>query len=200
VAKAKTLFECQACGYQSAKWIGKCPNCGAWESFLEVKEKDLELLSKSVVPKSKKAIAITDVEDVGVERTPSGDEEFDLVLGGGIVSGSLVLIGGSPGVGKSTLLLKIAGLLASKNEKVLYAAGEESNHQIKMRASRLGALSKNLFLLGEIEISAILDEAKGGDYRLIIIDSIQTMYSSGARERLTGKRDNLSANAARKDR
>ncbi len=178
VAKAKTLFECQACGYQSAKWIGKCPNCGAWESFLEVKEKDLELLSKSVAPKSKKAIAITDVEDVGVERTPSGDEEFDLVLGGGIVSGSLVLIGGSPGVGKSTLLLKIAGLLASKNEKVLYAAGEESNHQIKMRASRLGALSKNLFLLGEIEISAILDEAKGGDYRLIIIDSIQTMYSS----------------------
>jgi len=178
VAKVKTLFECQACGYQSAKWIGKCPNCGAWESFLEVKEKDLELLSKSVAPKSKKAIAITDVEDVGVERTPSGDEEFDLVLGGGIVSGSLVLIGGSPGVGKSTLLLKIAGLLASKNEKVLYAAGEESNHQIKMRASRLGALSKNLFLLGEIEISAILDEAKGGDYRLIIIDSIQTMYSS----------------------
>lgn len=178
MAKQKTLFECQACGYQSAKWIGKCPNCGAWESFLEVKEKDLELANKSVTPKAKKAVSIVDVEDSGVERIPSGDEEFDIVLGGGIVKGSLVLIGGSPGVGKSTLLLKIAGLLAAKKIKILYAAGEESNHQIKMRAQRLGALDENLFLLGEIEIGSILDEAKAGEYGLIIIDSIQTMYSS----------------------
>ncbi len=178
MAKQKTLFECQACGYQSAKWIGKCPNCGAWESFLEVKEKDLELANKPSHPKAKKAVAITDVEDSGVERIPSGNEEFDLVLGGGIVKGSLVLIGGSPGVGKSTLLLKIAGLLAQKSKKILYAAGEESNQQIKLRAGRLDAVNKNLYILGEIEIGAILDEAKGGEYELIIVDSIQTMYSS----------------------
>ncbi|MGE4399768.1 MAG: DNA repair protein RadA [Campylobacterales bacterium] len=178
MAKQKTLFECQACGYQSAKWIGKCPNCGAWESFLEVKEKDLELVSKSPVPKAKKAVSITDVEESAIDRTPSGDDEFDIVLGGGIVGGSLVLIGGSPGVGKSTLLLKIAGLLAKRGDKTLYAAGEESNQQIKMRASRLGALDQNLYILGEIEIEAILDEAKNSEYKLIIIDSIQTMYSS----------------------
>lgn len=178
MAKQKTLFECQACGYQSAKWIGKCPNCGAWESFLEVKEKDLELASKSPVPKAKKAVSITDVEESAIDRTPSGDDEFDIVLGGGIVGGSLVLIGGSPGVGKSTLLLKIAGLLAKRGDKTLYAAGEESNQQIKMRASRLGALDQNLYILGEIEIEAILDEAKNSEYKLIIIDSIQTMYSS----------------------
>jgi len=179
MAKQKTLFECQACGYQSAKWIGKCPNCGAWESFLEVKEKDLELVSKSPIPKAKKAVSITDVEETAIDRTPSGDDEFDIVLGGGIVSGSLVLIGGSPGVGKSTLLLKIAGLLAKRGDKTLYAAGEESNQQIKMRASRLGALDQNLYILGEIEIEAILEEAKNSEYKLIIIDSIQTMYSSG---------------------
>ncbi len=179
MAKQKTLFECQACGYQSAKWIGKCPNCGAWESFLEVKEKDLELVSKSLIPKAKKAVSITDVEEAAIDRTPSGDDEFDIVLGGGIVSGSLVLIGGSPGVGKSTLLLKIAGLLAKRGDKTLYAAGEESNQQIKMRASRLGALDQNLYILGEIEIEAILEEAKNSEYKLIIIDSIQTMYSSG---------------------
>ncbi|HOI82800.1 MAG TPA: DNA repair protein RadA [Campylobacterales bacterium] len=179
MAKQKTLFECQACGYQSAKWIGKCPNCGAWESFLEVKEKDLELVSKSPIPKAKKAVSITDVEETAIDRTPSGDDEFDIVLGGGIVSGSLVLIGGSPGVRKSTLLLKIAGLLAKRGDKTLYAAGEESNQQIKMRASRLGALDQNLYILGEIEIEAILEEAKNSEYKLIIIDSIQTMYSSG---------------------
>lgn len=178
MAKAKTLFECQACGYQSAKWIGKCPNCGTWESFLEVKEKDLEIANKPFHPKAKKAVSIVDVEESAIDRVPSGDDEFDIVLGGGIVKGSLVLIGGSPGVGKSTLLLKIAGLLASKNKKILYAAGEESNQQIKLRASRLGALDKNLYILGEIEIGAILDEAGNGEYELIIIDSIQTMYSS----------------------
>lgn len=178
MAKQKTLFECQACGYQSAKWIGKCPNCGAWESFLEVKEKDLELVSKSPIPKAKKAVSITEVEESVIDRTPSGDDEFDIVLGGGIVGGSLVLIGGSPGVGKSTLLLKIAGLLAKRGDKTLYAAGEESNQQIKMRASRLGALDQNLYILGEIEIEAILEEAKNSEYKLIIIDSIQTMYSS----------------------
>lgn len=145
---------------------------------MEVKEKDLELANKPSHPKAKKAVAITDVEDSGVERIPSGNEEFDLVLGGGIVKGSLVLIGGSPGVGKSTLLLKIAGLLAQKSKKILYAAGEESNQQIKLRAGRLDAVNKNLYILGEIEIGAILDEAKGGEYELIIVDSIQTMYSS----------------------
>ncbi len=145
---------------------------------MEVKEKDLEIANKPSHPKAKKAVSIVDVEETAIDRVPSGDDEFDLVLGGGIVKGSLVLIGGSPGVGKSTLLLKVAGLLASKNKKILYAAGEESNQQIKLRASRLKAVDKNLYILGEIEIGAILDEAGSGEYELIIIDSIQTMYSS----------------------
>ena len=145
---------------------------------MEVKEKDLELLKKSVSPKKSVAIAITEIEDSEVERQKSGDDEFDMALGGGIVGGSMVLIGGSPGVGKSTLLLKIAGLLAKSGKKVLYAAGEESNQQIKLRASRLSAVDKNLFLLNEIEIGSILEEAAAKDYSMIIVDSIQTMYSS----------------------
>lgn len=117
MAKQKTLFECQACGFQSAKWLGKCPGCGSWESFLEVKEKDIELLKKTAAPKKSIATPITEIEDSEVERQKSGDDEFDMALGGGIVGGVVVLIGGSPGVGKSTLLLKIAGLLAKSGKK-----------------------------------------------------------------------------------
>ncbi|SFP88377.1 DNA repair protein RadA [Hydrogenimonas thermophila] len=180
MAKKKvSLFECQACGMQSAKWMGKCPNCGAWESFIELsaeQQKVLNEISKTTTSPSK-AKPITQIEEEEVSRFSSQDSELDLVLGGGIVPGSLVLIGGSPGIGKSTLLLKIGGNLAQQNRKVLYVSGEESSGQIKMRANRLGANHDNLYLLSEIRLEAVMSEVAKKSYDLIIIDSIQTLYS-----------------------
>ena len=168
MAKKKSVFECIECGYKSAKWMGKCPACGAWDSFVEVSEEK----SKSV-SKPSKILKFDEIEKEEIERFSSGDSELDLVLGGGIVPGSLVLIGGSPGVGKSTLMLKLAGNI---NKKVLYVAGEESPGQIKIRAERLGVKNKELFLMPEIVVENIIEEIKKG-YDIAIIDSIQTIYS-----------------------
>ncbi len=179
MAKKRHLFECQACGYQSGKWMGKCPNCGAWDQFLELSESQQEVLKSGTksVGKSKKALPITQIEEERYERFSSNDEELDLVLGGGIVPGSLTLIGGSPGVGKSTLLLKIGGNLARSGKKVLYISGEESLGQIKMRANRLDANESRLYLLSEIKLEDIYDELYKEDFEVLIIDSIQTIYS-----------------------
>ena len=179
MAKKKTLYECQACGMQSPRWMGKCPTCGAWESFVELtaeQQKVLNEISKTSTPAAS-AKPITEIEEEEVSRFTSGDSELDLVLGGGIVPGSLVLIGGSPGIGKSTLLLKIGGNLASQNKRVLYVSGEESGGQIKMRANRLGANHDDLYLLSEIRLEAVMAEVSKNPYDLIIIDSIQTLYS-----------------------
>ena len=169
MAKIKTIYECIECGYKSAKWMGKCPACGSWESFIEISEK------KSKVSTSKKAkiLRFDEIEKEDIQRFSSGNSELDLVLGGGIVPGSLILIGGSPGVGKSTLMLKLAGNI---DKKVLYVAGEESPGQIKIRANRLGINNKELYLMPEIVVENIIDEIKNG-YELVIIDSIQTIYS-----------------------
>jgi DNA repair protein RadA/Sms len=181
MAKKKTsLFECQHCGEQSSKWLGKCPNCGSWESFIELNSDQQEVLKKisKVSTSSSKATPITQIEQDDITRFSSNDEEFDLVLGGGIVPGSLTLIGGSPGVGKSTLLLKIAGNIAKTKKKVLYVSGEESAGQIKLRATRLNANEDELYLLSEIKLEEIQDELLRQDYDVVIIDSIQTIYSS----------------------
>ncbi|MCK9161978.1 MAG: DNA repair protein RadA [Arcobacteraceae bacterium] len=177
--KTKTLFECQHCGFQSQKWLGKCPNCGGWDSFLELSSSQIETLKEisKVSSTTSKAMPITDIKQDDVVRFSSNDSEFDLVLGGGIVPGSLTLIGGSPGVGKSTLLLKVAGNIAKMDKKVLYVSGEESAGQIKLRANRLDANSKNLFLLSEIKLEEIKNELLRQDYEIVIIDSIQTIYS-----------------------
>ncbi len=169
MAKKKSVFECTECGYKSAKWMGKCPACGSWESFIEVSEQKIISSSKS----PSKVLKFDEIQKDEITRFSSNDKELDLVLGGGIVPGSLVLIGGSPGVGKSTLMLKLAGNL---NKKVLYVAGEESPGQIKIRAERLGIKNKNLFIMPEIVVENILEEIKN-DYDLVIIDSIQTIYS-----------------------
>jgi DNA repair protein RadA/Sms len=178
MSKKKSLFECQSCGFQSAKWLGKCPNCGSWESFIELNKEQIEFLKKTASPTKRiTARSITKIEEEEFERFSSKSKELDLVLGGGIVLGSLVLIGGSPGIGKSTLLLKVAGNLAKEKKKILYVSGEESAGQIKLRANRLSANSQNLFLLNEVSLEGILEEINSQDYSLVIIDSIQTLYS-----------------------
>lgn len=181
MAKKQILFECQACGHQSAKWLGKCPNCGAWDEFIELSQKQIEVLkeisSKPTAATASHAVPITDIQYEHIERFSSGDCELDLVLGGGIVEGSLTLIGGSPGVGKSTLLLKIAGNLAKEEQKVLYVSGEESSSQIKLRANRVDSNYKELYLLSEIRLDTIFSELEKQSYKVLIIDSIQTIYS-----------------------
>lgn len=181
MAKKKTsLFECQHCGEQATKWLGKCPGCGSWDSFIELNQEQQEVLKQTtkVVNSTSKARPITEIQQDDVTRFSSCNEEFDLVLGGGIVPGSLTLIGGSPGVGKSTLLLKVAGSIAGSGKKVLYVSGEESAGQIKLRANRLEANSGDLYLLSEIKLEEIQDELLRQDYEVCIIDSIQTIYSS----------------------
>lgn len=182
MAKKQILFECQACGHQSAKWLGKCPNCGAWDEFIELSQNQIDVLKEiNANPSSTNtlshAIPITDVAYEHIERYSSGDSELDLVLGGGIVKGSLTLIGGSPGVGKSTLLLKIAGNLAREGKKVLYVSGEESSSQIKLRANRVDSNYKDLFLLSEIRLDTIFKELEKHAFEVLVIDSIQTIYS-----------------------
>ncbi|ALV24172.1 DNA repair and recombination protein [Campylobacter iguaniorum] len=181
MAKAKAIvFECEACGNQQSKWMGRCPQCGAWESFVELSNEQIKVIkeiSKATTSPSA-AKPITDIQIEEISKRTTGDSELDLVLGGGLVDGSLVLIGGSPGIGKSTLLLKIGSNLAKNGENVLYVSGEESNSQIKMRADRLNANHKNLYLLTEINLDAILTEVNKNNYKTLIIDSIQTLYSS----------------------
>ncbi|MDQ1326610.1 MAG: hypothetical protein QG564_1735 [Campylobacterota bacterium] len=182
MAKKKTLFECQACGFQSPRWMGKCTSCDQWDTMVELSTdqiKFLEEISKNNtgINPIGKARPITQIEEDNIARFSSGSKELDLVLGGGIVPGSLTLIGGSPGIGKSTLLLKIAGNLARKDKKVLYVSGEESAGQIKLRANRLEANHENLFLLPEISLATVLSEISIEDYAFIVIDSIQTLYS-----------------------
>ena len=179
MAKSKSIFECQACGAQQSKWIGKCPQCGAWDSFVELTQTQIkaseEIAKFSAAPS--RAVSIEQIQIEKINRFATRDSELDLVLGGGIVEGSLVLIGGSPGIGKSTLLLKIASNLAADGQKALYVSGEESTSQIKMRAERLGAIDANLFLLTEICLENILTELTKNEYKILTIDSLQTHYS-----------------------
>ena len=179
MAKIKTIFECQACGNQQSKWVGKCPQCGAWDSFLELNAQQIETLKEISKSSAKPSLAkqISEVEIEKVTRVSTQNSELDLVLGGGVVEGSLVLIGGSPGIGKSTLLLKIASNFAAQGKKTLYVSGEESASQIKMRAQRLDAVKDGLFLLTEILLENILAEVRKNEYKILVIDSIQTLYS-----------------------
>ncbi len=177
--KKTTIFECQHCGFTTPKWMGKCTNCGAWESLIELNEAQQEIIKLTSVSgvSHNSAKEITQIEHESIERYSSGDDELDMVLGGGVVPGSLVLIGGSPGVGKSTLLLKIAANIALQNKNVLYITGEESEGQVKLRADRLDANVNNLYLLSEIRLEHALAELGERNYEAIVVDSIQTLYS-----------------------
>ena len=173
--KGKTKFVCGECGYETAKWLGKCPECGSWNSLSEFVQHPP---SKSGGISGAKAMALDEVELTVEERLKTGSRELDRVLGGGAVKGSLVLVGGDPGIGKSTLLLQVCNHL-SKNGQVLYVSGEESQKQIKMRAQRLGTVSPGLFVLSETNTAQIQNALLDKAYDVVVIDSIQTMYAEG---------------------
>ena len=172
----KTVFFCQNCGYESAKWMGQCPGCQQWNTFVE--ESVTEMSSGKKQQRSgKQPVSLADIQTEKEERTATGIGELDRVLGGGIVDGSLVLVGGDPGIGKSTLLLQVCRLLSLAGEKVLYISGEESLRQIKLRAQRLGSFNDNLLLLCETNLTDIREAAQKQKPRIMVIDSIQTMYN-----------------------
>ncbi len=176
MAKHKTKFICQNCGTESAKWIGKCPSCSEWNTYVEeILEKDENgaLWKSNLVIKESSPTLIQDVKADKSERFPSGNGELDRVLGGGVVNGSLVLIGGEPGIGKSTLLLQIA--IQLKEKRVLYVSGEESPQQIKMRADRIGIKNDLCYLVGEVSLTQIFNHIATHEPDLLIIDSIQTI-------------------------
>jgi len=170
--KIKTLFSCQECGYQSGKWLGRCPDCGQWDSFIEDKKarKPSGFGSDFVKP-----LSLMQAPDHDAKRAITGLEELDRVLGGGIVPGSVILIGGDPGIGKSTLILHMLSSLAQSGQQVLYVSGEESAHQIKLRARRLSALCDELYLATESSVENIIAMTLEMKPRLLAVDSIQTL-------------------------
>lgn len=173
-----TVFFCNECGYESSKWMGQCPSCKAWNTFTEElvakgsKKNDL----RSSHLNDAKPTAITEVSECDTKRISTHLSELDRVLGGGIVPGSLVLVGGDPGIGKSTLLLQVCKYLSDDNNKVLYVSGEESLHQIKMRATRIGDFTENLLLYCQTNLVDVENVIKKISPKVVIIDSIQTMY------------------------
>jgi DNA repair protein RadA/Sms len=174
----KTAFFCQNCGYESPKWVGKCPGCGEWNRFAEEPTKATDSRVPPEYQLNEKPRSIDTVEADEKARMKTGLEEMDRVLGGGIVAGSAILVGGDPGIGKSTLLLQVMHRLASGGRKVLYVTGEESASQIKLRADRIGAASKGLYVLVEVALENILKYIKEIGPAVVVIDSIQTVYCS----------------------
>jgi DNA repair protein RadA/Sms len=178
MAKKKTAFFCQNCGTQSAKWVGKCPSCGEWNSFVEEvisTGKDESWKDAGIGPQQNQPKLISRIESNEEVRIKTGDSELDRVLGGGIVNGSMVLIGGEPGIGKSTLMLQVA--LQLNDLKTLYVSGEESNQQIKMRANRIGQSTGELYILTETNLNSIFSSIKSLKPQLLVFDSIQTIYT-----------------------
>jgi DNA repair protein RadA/Sms len=173
MVKSKTIFICQECGYEAPKWMGKCPACSEWNSMVE------EIQHKNIVKSSGLAKAIpiklSDVEVTNEERITTGIGEFDRILGGGVVRGSMVLVGGDPGIGKSTILLQVCQTIGIK-EKVLYVSGEESMKQLKIRADRLKVSAENLLIMAETNVDIILQSMYDVKPDIVIIDSIQTIY------------------------
>ncbi|MBQ8982148.1 MAG: DNA repair protein RadA [Lachnospiraceae bacterium] len=174
MAKAKQVFFCQECGYESVKWMGQCPGCKAWNTFVEEKVVTGAKKSREKTYASAPAsiLSITTNEEI---RITTGMKELDRVLGGGIVKGSLVLLGGDPGIGKSTILLQVCRNLTDAGHKVLYVSGEESPQQIKMRAERLGVFKEEMYLHCETDLEAVEAAAASVDPEVMVIDSIQTM-------------------------
>jgi DNA repair protein RadA/Sms len=173
--KDKFIFRCQSCGAQTPKWMGKCPDCGAWDTLVE------ERISSGVLKKKKSSflaqpVLIDSVEVQETDRIKTGIAEFDRVLGGGMVDGSLILIGGDPGIGKSTLMLQVLSHLSKAGKKCLYVSGEESVRQLSMRGKRLDSKGSSLFVVAETDLDSILAMVKLSTYDALVIDSIQTVF------------------------
>jgi DNA repair protein RadA/Sms len=177
---AKMIYCCQACGYQTPKWMGKCPDCGTWDSIVEERAAAGPFRNAARISTAQQTIPVP-IDTIELEkdnRFLTGIQEFDRVLGGGLVPGTLVLVGGDPGIGKSTLMLQALYGLANQGHKVLYVSGEESNQQIRLRSQRLTTVSSELLVVAEVEIDAILAMIQSVQPRVVVIDSIQTMYNA----------------------
>ena len=174
--KQKTTFFCKECGFESPKWLGQCPGCKEWDSFVEEPVVKTAAGRSVTVTEHREPSKLSEIVTNDEVRTLTGIGELDRVLGGGIVTGSLVLVGGDPGIGKSTLLLQMCKQLAEAGKDVLYVSGEESVKQIKMRADRLGTFQKELFLLSETDLDIVTEVIGRKKPEIVIIDSIQTMY------------------------
>ncbi|SKA01396.1 DNA repair protein RadA [Selenihalanaerobacter shriftii] len=181
MAKIKRRYICQECGHEALKWSGKCDDCGSWNTLVEEiydkKEEKEKKKKKQQFQSQNKAHKIDEITTTKVGRLETGIGELDRVLGGGIVPGSLTLIGGAPGIGKSTLLLQVSNQISNKYERVLYISAEESAHQVKLRANRLDVSSSDIYILAETNYFLIEEEVKEIDPDLVIIDSIQTIYN-----------------------
>ena len=174
-SRFKVVFVCQQCGKESPKWLGHCPDCQAWNSFVETKVVSSRIHSRPHAGGSKPQ-ELSQVEGGGFPRLRLGFTEVNRVLGGGLVPGSLVLVGGEPGIGKSTLLLQLSAVMAENNETVAYVSGEESVSQVKLRSERLGIVGRGIFFLSEPDLTAVLECLEGLSPGLAVVDSIQTMY------------------------
>ena len=176
--KAKTIFFCQNCGFESSKWMGQCPACKEWNSFAEEPQASTKKTAAGNVRKdTPQPKTLSEIEMNQAARISTGMGELDRVLGGGIVQGSLVLVGGDPGIGKSTLLLQVCRNLSDAGKKVLYISGEESLQQIRLRAERMGSFTEHLLILCETDLQAIRETITRLQPQVVVIDSIQTMYN-----------------------
>ena len=176
--KAKTIFFCQNCGFESSKWMGQCPTCKEWNSFAEEPQASTKKTAAGNVRKdTPQPKTLSEIEMNQAARMSTGMGELDRVLGGGIVQGSLVLVGGDPGIGKSTLLLQVCRNLSDAGKKVLYISGEESLQQIRLRAERMGSFTEHLLILCETDLQAVRETITRLQPQVVVIDSIQTMYN-----------------------
>jgi len=173
-SSSRTIFVCQQCGKESPKWLGRCPDCHEWNSFVETATSAAAMVKTTAIVSTPEQLS--QVNTGATERFPVPLSEFNRVLGGGLVPGSLVLIGGEPGIGKSTLMLQVSALLAPVLDKVVYVSGEETRRQIKLRADRLRIKGENLYLLSETDVNAILGHCEQLKPGLVVIDSIQTVF------------------------
>lgn len=178
MAKIKTKWVCQNCGYETPKYIGKCPDCGNWGTLVEEVEIKNQTTSQSVVIDDNPVCLINEIEITESIKIPSGFEELDRVLGGGLVQGSLVLLAGDPGIGKSTLVLQTAGNICKQGKKLLYVCAEESGSQVKLRATRLNVNSDNLYVYSQTNLEAVITQIDTLKPEILVIDSIQSIYTS----------------------
>ena len=180
MAKAKTMYVCSQCGFETPRWLGRCPDCGNWNTLEEQQAAPEAKLPEKKMRRAPgndaEALRVDLIPDESAERRSCGIGELDRVLGGGLVAGSLVLVGGDPGIGKSTLLTQACANLATTGETVLYVSGEESARQIKMRANRLGASGAGFYVLSENDVNGVAKRMEQLNPSVMVIDSIQTMY------------------------